>query len=282
MHKHRSPAPTSRGRRKFGRKGKSSRPSQSSPPPVTIVRTPFLVPERISVPLQWTEIYNLRNVGFRDAALVFRPSSAFDVDPALGGAIAYGFTEYAQFYSKYRVFSSRISLNMTNTDLEGITVGITPSTLNPGNNPADLSPYISNPLTKFRTIGGFQGNSAGFLSHAMSTQKMSGVTTTAEDGYSSLTTTNPVENWFWVISGVKGGVSTITNGVSILVKIEITCHFYDRRILPAVLGQRTSSLAEPAPFPPPIPVYITNPPPPPVYITNSPSPFTPSPAHSTV
>lgn len=233
---------------------------QTSGPPVTIQRSPFLVPERLSVRLQFTEIYNVKNVGFRDAAYVFRPSSAFDVDPALGGATAYGLTEYANFYSKYRVFASKITLQMTNTDLEGVTVGITPSTTNPGNNPSDISPFISNPLTKFRTIGGFQGNSAGVLEHNMTTQRMSGVATTAEDGYSALVNANPVENWFWVISLVKGGVSTITNGVSILVKIEMTVHFYDRKILPAILKVREAALDPPDTFPPPIPVYITQPP----------------------
>lgn len=233
---------------------------QAAAPPVTVSRSPFLTPERLSVRLQFTGIYDIKNVGFRDASYVFRPSSIYDVDPAIGGASSYGLAEYAQFYKKYRVFSSKISLQMTNTDLEGIIISITPSTDNPGKNMSDIGPYISNPLTKFRTIGGYQGNSAGTMSHYCTTQQIAGVTTTAEDGYSSLTTTNPLENWYWVICAAKAGVSTISNGVSMLVKIEMTVHFYDRKVLATILSAHTNVDA-PDTFPPPIPVYLTTPPP---------------------
>lgn len=236
------------------------RQRQTSGPPVTIESTPFICPERLSVKLQFTGAYDIKNVGFRDASYVFRPSSPYDVDPAIGGASSYGLAEYANFYSKYRVYSSKITLHMSNTDLEGVIVSLTPSTLNPGNNMSDIGPYISNPLTKFRPIGGYQGNSASTLTHFCTTQRMSGVATTAEDGYSSLVTTNPIENWFWVICLSKAGVSTLSNGVSLVVKIEMTVHFYDRKTLATTLYRHVTRADPPAVFPPPIPVYLTTPP----------------------
>jgi len=210
--------------------------------------------------LQFTAAYDIKNVGFRDASYVFRPSSIYDIDPAIGGASTYGLAEYSAFYSKYRVYSSKISLHFSNTDLEGIIVSITPSTVNPGNNMSDVGPYLSNPLTRFKSVGGYQGSSAGFLSHYATTQQMSGVTTTAEDGYTSLVTTNPVENWYWVICLAKAGVSTITNGVSMIVKIETTVHFFDRKVLTTTLSQFRGNVDPPTTFPPPMPVYLTNPP----------------------
>lgn len=235
---------------------------QTAPPPVTIERSPFLCPERLSVRLQFTGAYDLNNVGFKDASYVFRPSSPYDVDPSIGGASSYGLSEYSNFYSKYRVYSSKITLHMTNTEQEGSVISITPSTTNPGNNVSDIGPYISNPLTKFRPIGGFQGNSAATLSHFCTTQKMSGVTTTAEDGYSSLVSTNPVENWYWVVCLTKSGLSNLTYGTALLVKIEMTVHFYDRKTLNTTLYRHVRGEEQSSSFPPPIPVYLTSPPPP--------------------
>lgn len=235
-------------------------PRQATGPPVTVERSKFLCPERLSVKLQFTGAYDLNNAGFKDAGYVFRPTSPYDVDPSIGGASSYGLAEYANFYSKYRVYSSKISLYLNNTEQEGSVISITPSTDNPGLNPSDIGPYISNPLTKFRPIGGFQGNSAAVLSHYMTTQRMAGVSTTAEDGYSSLVTTNPVENWYWIICLVKTGLSNLTYGASMVVKIEMTVHFYDRKTLATTLYRHPSTSAQGVPFPPPIPVYLTTPP----------------------
>lgn len=251
---------------------KPQRQLQAGGPRVTISRTPFLMPERLSVKLQWTAAYTITNAGFKDAAYVLRPSSIYDVDPAIGGAKAYGLTEYSEFYSKYRVFSSAITVYATNLELEGTTVFITPSTTNPGNNMTDIGPYISNPLTKFRIISGYQGNASSTVSHYMTTQRMAGVQTTAEDGYSALVSTNPVENWYWVIGLAKAGIINFTNGVSMIIKVECTVHFYDRKVLEATLSKVHTNQAEPTSYPPPIPVYLTNAPVPPAPLRSDPTP----------
>lgn len=248
---------------KITRKRKdTTRPrNQTSGPKLTINRSPFLTPERLSVKLQFGATYDIKNVGFRDASYVFRPSSVYDIDPAIGGASCYGLTEYSQFYEKYRVVSSKISLHMSNTDLEGVIVSITPSTSNPGNNMSDVTPFIANPLSKFKSLAGYQGSASGTLTHYCTTQQISGVATTAEDGYSALVTTNPLENWYWVIVLAKAGVSTLTNGISVLVRIETTVHFYDRKTFTTALSAHKGNVSDPASFPPPMPVYMVNPPP---------------------
>lgn len=229
------------------------------------------MPERYSAKLTFATTINLNNSGFKDAAYILRPTSVYDVDPAIGGASAYGLAEFSQFYERYKVHSSTIEVDVGNLDNEPCTFFLTPSLTNPGNNPSDIGPWFAATSMRKRPLGAFQANSAASLRHSMSTQTLSGVDFFAEDGYASAVNNSPTLNTFWILGAVKAGPSNFTYGLAVIVKLVMTVHFYGRKPLasPAALLHRRET---PTTYPPPIPVYLTNPPTTPLPPAPTPSP----------
>lgn len=218
------------------------------------------MPERMSVKLTFATTIRLNNASFKDAAYVLRPTSVYDVDPAIGGASAYGLAEFSQFYQRYKVHSSTISVDVGNLDTEPATFFIAPSLTNPGNNPSDIGPWFASTAMRKRPLGAYTGNSTATLRHSMATQTLSGVDFFAEDGYASEVNNSPTLNTYWILGAVKAGPSNFTYGFSLVVKLTMTVHFYGRKPLAspaAILHRRDTSDIYPAP----IPVYLTTPPP---------------------
>lgn len=218
------------------------------------------MPERYSARLTFATTINLNNAGFKDAVYVLRPTSIYDVDPALGGASAYGLAEFSQFYSRYKVHSSSIRVDCANLDSQPITFFLTPSLTNPGNNPSDVGPWFASTAMRQRSLGPFTGNAAATLVHNYSTQTLSGVDFFAEDSYAADVNANPTANTYWILGAVKAGPGNMTVGIALVVKMVITVHFYGRKPLvspSAALHRREAEI----PYPAPIPVYLTTPPP---------------------
>ncbi len=214
------------------------------------------MPERYSARLTFATTLVLNNAGFKDAAYILRPTSIYDVDPAIGGASAFGLAEFSQFYERYKVQKSSLSLHASNLESEGVTIFLTPSLDNPGNNPSDLGPWFASTVTKMRPLGAFGANSSATLRHSYATQTLSGVDFYAEDDYAASVTANPAKNTYWMIGLVKAGPSNFSYGVSIVLKMVITVHFYGRKPLasPSLSIHRPD--AETEDYPPPIPVYM--------------------------
>lgn len=91
-------------------------PQRRDEPRVVISRSPYLMPERYSARLTYASTLIMNNAGFKDAAYILRPSSIYDVDPAIGGASAFGLAEFSQFYGRYKVYSSNVSLHVSNLE----------------------------------------------------------------------------------------------------------------------------------------------------------------------
>lgn len=229
-------------------------------PRTVISRTPFLMPERYSAKLTFATTINLLNVGFKDATYVLRPTSVYDVDPAIGGASAYGLAEFSQFYSRYKVHSSTIHVDCSNLDSQPMTFFLTPSLTNPGNNVSDIGPWFASTASRQRSLGPFTGNAASTLRHSYATQTLSGVDFFAEDGYASDVNNNPTLNTYWVLGAVKAGPGNMVNGIALVVKLVLTVHFYGRKPLVSPAAKLHRNEAD-EPYPAPIPVYLTTPPP---------------------
>lgn len=246
------------------KKKKSKRPrSRGDAPKLTIQRGPFVVPERIRVRLQFVAHFQWYASSAKEANYVFRPSSPFDVDPATGGASAYGFTEYSNFYFRYRTHSSSITVDASNLDTEGTCLYVVPSSDNPGNNLSNAAIYFTNPACRYKMLGPYQGNAAGRVKHHITTRQIVGVDGDALDAYSSLCTANPSSNWYWVVGLLKTAPSNMTYGAAFIVKIKMDVEFFDRRTLATQLESfhKVAPVGtSPAPFPPPQAVYIVEPP----------------------
>lgn len=229
-------------------------------PKLTIERSLFLVPERCRVTMCHTSTLTLNNAGYKDANYVFRPSSIYDVDPSIGGGKFYGYEEYSKFYSQYRVYSSKIEILCTNLENEGATMFLLATNVSPGNNVADLSPYFAHPKARYLALGNYTANSTGKLTAYCTTQAISGVDTFSGDQYTSDFGGNPSNSWFWVIGMIKNGNTTLVYGVGIVVRIWVDVDLFDRKTLDTSVASLHRIDADPAPYPPPIPVYLTNPP----------------------
>jgi len=107
-----------------------------------------------------------------------------------------------------------------------------------------------------KPMGAYTANSAMTLRHSYATQTLSGVDFFAEDAYASAVNNNPTSNTYWIVGAVKAGPSNFTNGISIVLKMVITVHFYGRKPLvsPAASIHRTDQ--DYPPYPPPVPVYM--------------------------
>lgn len=76
--------------------------------------------------------------------------------------------------------------------------------------------------------------SAPYVKQYMSTAKIRGVpndTIAIDDNFSSLTTTNPTEQWFWIVGAQNADQSTATV-VNIRVDMVFYVRFFDRVIPP--------------------------------------------------
>ncbi len=241
-----------------------TRSNRRDPPKVTIVRGPYLVPNRMRITLHYSAKGILNDNTSADANIRFRPSSIYDVDPTVGGSSYYGFTEMAAFYTKYKVISSSITVMGANRDGEASIVYVLPVTSDPGVNVADPARYYMNPLARKRTAAMYQATPVYRVTAHATTKSLSGVSTTADDNYTADVGANPTDNWYWFIGLRYIGASTMTYGVSYDVEIKTQVDLFDRKVLsdPAyLLPKPQPSIANPGPtFPPPIPVYNVPPP----------------------
>jgi len=194
----------------------------------------LVFPPRMNSKLKfWTiQGFNLA-VNFQ-ANYRLRPTSAFDVDPALGGTSMAGFAELAGFYASYRVVSSRIKVTVSNPSaVTPVTLIVLPLNADPTNafSAANVVASVGNPYAKTRVMG-LLGSPPSVISHEMTTQKIFGDPAIYFDhNFSSLVTTSPANNWFWnTCLFTQANIATAFN---VVMEVEVDCEFFDRIFLPA-------------------------------------------------
>lgn len=165
----------------------------------------------------------------------YRPTSAFDVDPLLGSTATPGFSEWAAFYSNYRVTSSRAQFRFNNTStVQGAMCVLVPLNVDPGASPgvATINTYIENPYCKVKTMG-LSGSPSVTLTSSMSTEKIFGSKMVYfDDNFQSLVTTNPTNNWYWAV-GVLSPLAPVGSPqlINVYIDIEMGIEFFSRKIL---------------------------------------------------
>lgn len=164
----------------------------------------------------------------------WRPTAAFDVDPALGGTSMAGFAEMAAQYATYRVIASRISVSVANPSATTpMTVVVLPTNADPGSafGAANIIAATGNPYAKTK-ITGLLGSPPTVIRLSMTTQKMFGDSAVLYDhNFSSLVTTVPSNNWFWNVCLLSQ--AAIATAPIVTVTIEVDTEFFDRTFLPA-------------------------------------------------
>jgi len=197
----------------------------------------FNMPDRMVTELVfYTRLQVLIPTGSQSAAYRWRPTNAFDIDPTVGSTAAAGFTEFAAFYTSYRVLGSSIVVSTQNpSSTLAASMVVVPLNLDPTGTPSAtvINSWASNSYGKHKLIG-FSGALATTLKCSISTEKIYGsLTSRFDDNFIGLTSGSvaPANNWFWALGLIADGVLGSNLPISVETTIKIRCEFFDRKQL---------------------------------------------------
>lgn len=228
-----------------------------SEPKLTIVKSPWSIPDRMRVTLKYVTVAELvPSTTSKDSNFILRPTSIYDVDPLIGGRSVYGYQEWEPFYGRYRVHSSRIAVRFANRENEASDVYVLPINTNPGSNVADPSPYYTHPAARKRLVGSVYGKDSTTVTCRATTLQMGAINDFADDNFSAPFGANPTNDWYWFIGCYKGGTTDYTVGITAYVDVSITVDLYDKKVLQTGLFAKP-----PSPVRRHVPVSSPSPPP---------------------
>lgn len=191
-------------------------------------------PPRMPVKLKYWGQQVLSLAASLSANYRWRPTAAFDVDPALGGTSMAGFAELAGFYATYRVSASQIKVTVNNpSGVSPVTVIVLPMNADPTNafGAANIIASMGNPYAKSK-LTSLLGGPPSVIENSMTTVKIFGDSEVFYDhNFTSLVTTVPTNNWFWNLC--LYAPAFIATNIVCQVEITVDCEFYDRNFLPA-------------------------------------------------
>lgn len=193
------------------------------------------VPDRMRTTLRFWKVVPINLSVSNTGGVRFQPSGPFDVDPLVGGSTPKGFAELASLYASYRVRSSFCKAEMVSPGLQTpVTLILLPMNADPGSSPtaATVTDAVEQPYAVSQT-GSLRGGPMTQLTNTMTTEKIFGSPMVKyDDSFASLTSTTPVNNWFWFIAFYAPAVIPSSEGAVICyVYMEIEVDFYDRRFL---------------------------------------------------
>jgi len=182
-----------------------------------IMRNPSGFPDRIFVKLNYSDIVS-GNVSSGVAAdNIFHGNSSYS-PRTTGGHQPYGFDQWAQFYSHYRVHGSSIQAQFLPTSTGSGLVTSMWATVYPSLTATpDSYPYPIQemPYSKTKMFNIYSaGNKENMISKYISTAKILGIPRTAANdviNYSAATNANPSILWYWhVVTGSVDAASSVT------------------------------------------------------------------------
>lgn len=226
-----SPKKTNKKKKNSGNSSWQGLPRTSTPR--TFKGLSHVYPPRMSLRLKFNAIpaFSLAATGV--ANYRFRPTGAFDVDPALGGTSMAGFVEAAAIYASYRVVSSEITVTASNpSNVVPITMVVLPMNADPTNSfsAANVVASVGQPYARTKVLPLLGGGEA-ITSTRCTTAKIYGDPAVFyESAFASLVSTVPANNWYWNICMYSPAV--IAAAIYPMVEITCECEFFDRYFLP--------------------------------------------------
>lgn len=219
--------------RKAGKKSMKSGGNMVPNSPGQFRRMALVFPPRMLAKLKFIAYQSFNLAATTGVNYRWRPSAAFDVDPALGGTSMAGFAELAGFYSTYRVWASQIKATVSNPSTTlPITLIVVPLNADPTN--AMTVPNIiassEQPYAKSRETG-LLGSPPVRITSQMTSQKIFGDPMALFDhNFTALVSTVPGNNWFWNVCVLAPNF--VATAIQVFVEVEVDCEFYDRIFLP--------------------------------------------------
>lgn len=177
-----------------------------------------------------TKLKVLQNIGLISAltsssALVYRPSSYFDVDPAVGGASFAGYTFYASQYGRYRVTAFKYKASFVNLESTSVLVSChaIPDDGTPASGTAtDFTEYaVENDWAHYAVCPPTTSTPEKVLTGYVDCQKLWGTPETKTDAaWAGSTGGNPSANSWLRIAAHMANNNNLTVGVQCILEIE--------------------------------------------------------------
>lgn len=210
------------GKRNFGRRRFGKR--KFSKPTVSRFGT-TVVPDKVILKMRYCQSIQ-RDLLLPIDEYVFRGNSLFDPDFTGGGTQPLGFDQWANFYSKYRVNGSKITVLAVNTSsANNMFISLIPSLISTG--VTTTADAISTPYSRYSFMSVLSSQPKTVLKSYMTTGKLSGQNVRYEDNYEAAMGANPVNVWYWIIDAQSNnGVSNLQ--YQIIVIITYYCTLFER------------------------------------------------------
>lgn len=206
-----------RAPRKRQRRGRYNKASSLT------IRTPTTIADRTFLKFKYTDLLNRVPAAAIDN-YVWRGNSTFDPDLTGAGHQPFGFDQWCganAFYQRYRVHGSKMELRISNDSTVGLALAIYPSLSTAL--PTTWQNAGEVPRAKVRVLGQNTGMDANILRTTYSSTKqiMGMKSITQDDLFTSIYTTNPVRQWYWIFTAQSTDMLTAA-----LYQIAFTITYY--------------------------------------------------------
>lgn len=203
-------------------------------PYTTKARTPSGVSDRMLMKMRYTTFFNITNVISDNGYHIFRGNSIYDPDLTFVGHQPLGHDQWAAFYDKYRVHASKINIQVLSrsntTDNSNVIVVIFPI-IDPATYLPDPVQSIEQIYGRYRVLGTANATNGIFMKNYMSTKKIYGETSLADDEFVSNFGSNPVSEWFWYV-GLQNMQGFLTSDATFVCKVTYFVELLSRKPLP--------------------------------------------------
>lgn len=193
-----------------------------------IVRHVSGFPDQTRVQLCYEDLITVSTVANPYSTYQFRGNSAYDPDFTAAGHQPRYFDQYAAVYNKYKVFGSKIEIEMINgSAVAGAIFALLPLT---DTLTATAWPQIAElPRAKVSQILPVSSRYPFKVNHQATTAEINGLQPGQinDEDYGSTVTSNPSSIWYWNLTINSIDVAS-TIGISFRVRIVLDTLFYDR------------------------------------------------------
>lgn len=171
----------------------------------------------------------LNNAGATFASVRFRPSSAFDVDPALGGTSMPGFNEVAGIYGRYRCLRFRADVTGVNLEANPVNMIVFMSNFDLGNNYSQVQSQFGNTFSRYRYLSPQGGMDRATIRTPWwsITEYVGSDAPMVDTDFSASISSSPTNNTFLNIGVWTGNANTLVNGVGMQIVIVGEYKFYE-------------------------------------------------------
>lgn len=189
------------------------------------LKSASVVPDRMITKLKYHDDIIFTSGAVRTVN-VFRGNSLFDPDQTNVGHQPLGFDQWSSFYSKYRVYASKIVCKFVSQE-ETVPLFIIVVPLNDNTTPSTDAGFET-AYAKTATMTGYQAKGEKTVTNYMATAKIKSIKSIEySEQYSALISASPAQEWFWYV--ICGSVDrTATPDAMAEITITYYCELFDR------------------------------------------------------